>query len=179
MIEKQIEHIKDVKSIHDLIVIAISDARATMKVDGFRAYYFDWCRVDFAYSDNPSAGGHKECTFCLAGAVIAGSANHSVEKSFQITDFDQGTISKLEALDSIREMDWATAYMCFYNYEYMDLDPNPAASVFEVELNSSLLNLKYKLFKNNEELHRHLSSLEKMLPVIKEAEQKALEVKHV
>ncbi len=163
---KQIKHIKDVNTLHELIAIAIADARAVMEVAGFEAHYKSWYK---------GTGGDDPCYFCLAGAIIVKDFDYSnSEGTFDMTDFPGETYSRLHALDSVRVGDWNRAFMCMHGYAADDYGKvEKQASMFQMQ---GLAEPAYATFRNNARLAQHLDHLECLLPEIKEAELKALAV---
>ena len=168
----QIEHIKDVKFLHELIAIAITDARAAMRVKGLKAHYGYW------YSGTrPRAGTRppKVCSFCLAGATIARDVDY-INDGGEIMDDDFGdqTQFKLLALDHVREGSWIGAFLAMHECSKLAKSESEYMRQAVIFRDYGLARPDKDHFTDNEELHIHLGSLERMLPDIKEAELQAL-----
>ena len=159
---KEIKHIKDVKFLYKLMQIAIADARATMKVEGFQAHGAHW------YSDDAYP---KVCSFCLAGATIARDLNFSTTAGTRRSyDYDRETKNRLLALDNVRRGDWTNAFIYMHYRENSNVADQ--AKVFTID--ATLKTPRYGDFDSNEMLSWLLDDLDMVIDIVKRAELKAL-----
>ena len=159
----QIEHIKDVKTLHELLAIAIEDARAAMKVEGYNANSMNWHRINMKAT---------QCSFCLAGAVMGRALGFDLsEKHITLSTVDTNTARMLRAIDYARESDWRSAFNLIHGHGSWNMSSTFLEYMKEA---SSRVFLLHYSFESNDELSIYLDSLEALLPTIKKCELEAL-----
>ncbi len=143
-------------TLSETLSLAISDARHLSRSD-YHPHYRFW----HGFSSNDA----HQCQVCLAGSIIARSLNINPSTIASPDSFPPATAQKLRSLNACRIGEFLNAYSIFhYNLP-------------SVESQKRLLSLPCPsriLFIGWKEFDIHLTSLEKIVPLLEEIELEAL-----